>query len=110
MGRCCGFFEAAGTIGKEVRAMNLYQLLAPRVRHVFMLVSTLAACFALGMGFLIVTDATYAQVTPPSITSSGLNTQVSAAINVPGGKVQYDITGGTRPGNMPNLLLRLGEL
>jgi filamentous hemagglutinin family protein len=39
----------------------------------------------------------YSQVTPP-ITSSGLNTQISAPINLPAGDVQYDITGGTRPG------------
>lgn len=32
------------------------------------------------------------------ITPSGLNTQVSAPANLPSGKVQYDITGGTRPG------------
>src|SRR5205085_7523404 len=51
---------------------------------------------------------TYAQVTPP-ITASGLNTQVSTPINIPGGKVQYDLTGGTRPGNGPNLFHSFGE-
>ena len=39
--------------------------------------------------------------TPP-ITSSGLNTQVSGPIAV-GGKTQFNITGGTRPGNGTNL-------
>jgi filamentous hemagglutinin family protein len=53
-------------------------------------------------------DGTYAQV-PPPITSSGLNTQVNAPSNLPGGKVQYDITGGTRPGNGPNLFHSFGE-
>jgi filamentous hemagglutinin family protein len=51
---------------------------------------------------------TYAQVTPP-ITSSGLNTQVSAPINLPSGGVQYNITGGTRPGNGLNLFHSFGE-
>src|SRR5262245_52706942 len=32
------------------------------------------------------------------ITSSGLNTQVNLSQTPPPGKVQYDITGGTRPG------------
>src|SRR5437762_935522 len=48
-----------------------------------------------------------AQTAP--ITSSGLNTQVGAPINIPGGKVQYDITGGTRPGNGQNLFHSFGE-
>ena len=51
---------------------------------------------------------TYAQSVPP-ITSSGLNTQISAPTNLLGGKVQYDITGGTRPGNGANLFHSFGE-
>jgi filamentous hemagglutinin family protein len=39
------------------------------------------------------------------ITSSGLNTHVSQA---PGNAAQYDITGGTRPGNGPNLFHSFG--
>ena len=50
-----------------------------------------------------------AQVVVPPITASGLNTQVGAPINVPGGKVQHDITGGTRPNNGPNLFHSFGE-
>jgi filamentous hemagglutinin family protein len=42
------------------------------------------------------------------ITSSGLNTHVSAP-SILGGKVQYDITGGTRPGNGPNLFHSFGD-
>ena len=49
-----------------------------------------------------------AQVVAP-ITSSGLNTQISAPINLPDGNVQYNITGGTRPGNGPNLYHSFGE-
>jgi len=45
----------------------------------------------------------------PPITSSGLNTQVSAPSNLPSGKVQYDITGGTRPGGGANLFHSFGN-
>ena len=50
-----------------------------------------------------------AQVPPPPITSSGLNTQVSTPINLPGGVVQHNITGGTRPGGGANLFHSFGE-
>ncbi len=45
------------------------------------------------------------------ITSSGLNTQVnlSTSPTVPAGKVQYDITGGTRPGGGVNLFHSFGN-
>jgi filamentous hemagglutinin family protein len=43
------------------------------------------------------------------ITSSGLNTQISAPVNHPGGTVQYDITGGTRPDGGQNLFHSFGE-
>jgi filamentous hemagglutinin family protein len=46
-------------------------------------------------------------VTP--ITSSGLNTTVSAPITLPSGETQFDITGGTRPGGGPNLFHSFGE-
>jgi large exoprotein involved in heme utilization and adhesion len=51
-------------------------------------------------------------VQPPantSITSSGLNTVVSAPTALPNGQVNYDITGGTRPGGGPNLFHSFGE-
>ncbi|MBX3305845.1 MAG: filamentous hemagglutinin N-terminal domain-containing protein [Nitrospira sp.] len=40
-------------------------------------------------------SAAFAQMSTPPITSSGLNTQISAPMSV-GGKTHYDITGGTR--------------
>src|SRR6187551_2553358 len=43
------------------------------------------------------------------ITSSGLNTQVSLPSTLPSGKVQYDITGGTRPGGGTNLFHSFGD-
>jgi filamentous hemagglutinin family protein len=46
---------------------------------------------------------------PPPITSSGLNTQISAPVNLPGGAVQHNITGGTRPGDGGNLFHSFGE-
>ncbi len=49
----------------------------------------------------------FAQVSAP-ITESGLNTQVSGAINV-GGNIQYNITGGTRPSNGANVFHSFGE-
>jgi filamentous hemagglutinin family protein len=45
----------------------------------------------------------------PPITPSGLNTQVGAPNNLPSGKVQYDITGGTRPGGGTNLFHSFGS-
>ena len=50
---------------------------------------------------------TYAQVVP--ITPSGLNTHVNLSATPPVGKVQYDITGGSRPGGGPNLFHSFGE-
>jgi len=50
----------------------------------------------------------HAQATPP-ITPSGLDTQVNLSATQPAGKVQYDITGGTRPGNGPNLFHSFGD-
>ena len=47
-------------------------------------------------------DRAYAQATPP-ITSSGLNTTIIQNGNT------YNITGGTRPGNGPNLFHSFGE-
>ena len=70
--------------------------------------------FTCSLWFLLATHGArhhaYAQVTPSPITSSGLNTQVSGPINLPAGKVQYDITGGTRPNNGLNLFHSFGEL
>ena len=45
----------------------------------------------------------------PTITPSGLNTEISSPATLPGGQTVYDITGGTRPGNGPNLFHSFGE-
>ncbi len=47
--------------------------------------------------------------TPTPITPSGLGTQVNLSTTPPAGNVQYDITGGTRPGNGPNLFHSFGD-
>ena len=56
-------------------------------------------------------SSSQALVPPPPnpITSSGLNTQVNLSATPPAGKVQYDITGGTRPGGGLNLFHSFGE-
>lgn len=43
------------------------------------------------------------------ITPSGLNTQVSPPVTLPGGQTQYNITGGTRPGGGTNLFHSFGD-
>ncbi len=60
------------------------------------LVSTLAA------------PPTGSEAQAPPITPSGLHTQISAPITVPGG-TQFNITGGTRPGAGPNLFHSFGQ-
>src|SRR5919197_736716 len=51
-----------------------------------------------------------AQVPTPPITSSGLNTQISAPTSLPSGQVNYNITGGMRPGGGTNLFHSFGSL
>jgi len=65
----------------------------------------------LGFLFVIVwaNAGVEAQVPPLPIISSGLNTQVSAPVNLPSGAVQHNITGGTRPGGGGNLFHSFGE-
>ena len=50
------------------------------------------------------------QAQTPPITPSGLHTKVDLSTTPPAGKVQYDITGGTRPGGGANLFHSFGEL
>src|SRR5437867_3749857 len=86
--------------------MSFLSIRALRRRPPWLSMASLAGSLVLwssAPGFIC---AAYAQA--PPITSSGLNTQVGAPTNV-GGKVQYDITGGTRPGNGPNLFHSFGE-
>ena len=58
---------------------------------------------------LLASLVSIAQTSVPSlyaqapIISSGLGTQVSTPVNASGGNIQYDITGGTRPGGGLNL-------
>src|SRR5215813_6814748 len=58
--------------------------------------------------FLIsgISSTAHAQV---PITASGLNTKVAPSLNAPPGKVQFDITGGTRPGGGVNLYHSFGN-
>ena len=76
----------------------------PAHKHGFCSVVIILAAFGLpGMW----SSLCLAQV--PPITPSGLNTQVSAPNSLPSGKVQYDITGGTRPGGGTNLFHSFGN-
>jgi len=97
-GRCASFKE-------DHPAVNLCGVKAPIPRggsplkkqhaaHV-RLIPCLAFGFSLVLLFACLTIS--AQAVSP-ITPSGLNTQVSPPSTLPSGKVQYDITGGTRPG------------
>ncbi|HBP87427.1 MAG TPA: filamentous hemagglutinin N-terminal domain-containing protein [Nitrospirales bacterium] len=63
---------------------------------------------SLGLFIFLLGGVIYGQ-TPPPITSSGLNTQISAPVNLPGGAVQHNITGGTRPAGGGNLFHSFGE-
>src|SRR4026208_1700235 len=63
---------------------------------------------ALSILSAIFVSSSFAQV-PPPITPSGLNTQVNLASMPPAGKVQYDITGGIRPGGGTNLFHSFGN-
>ena len=64
--------------------------------------------FGLSLFLVIPCSFSMAQAVTP-ITSSGLNTAVSAPIALPGGQTQFDITGGTRPGGGVNLFHSFGE-
>ena len=68
---------------------------------------SLRASGVISLVFLAALEA-LAQV-PTTITSSGLNTQVSAPSALPSGQSNYDITGGTRPGGGTNLFHGFGE-
>lgn len=62
----------------------------------------------LPVGILVMAGSVLLAQTPP-ITSSGLNTQVSAPVNLPDGAIQHTITGGIRPGGGGNLFHSFGE-
>jgi filamentous hemagglutinin family protein len=54
-------------------------------------------------------SATGSEGQTTSITSSGLNTNVTTGSIDPAGRQNYDITGGTRPGNGANLFHSFGD-
>ena len=59
------------------------------------------------IGLLLWVSLGQAQTT--SITSSGLGTTISPASIDPAGRPNYTITGGTRPGDGPNLFHSFGD-
>src|SRR5215510_7867297 len=65
--------------------------------------------FILGFALVLAFNPTSLVQAAAPITPSGLNTQVSPPANLPSGKVQYDITGGTRPGGGTNLFHSFGN-
>src|SRR5215510_723123 len=65
--------------------------------------------FILGFALVLAFNPTSLVQAAAPITPSGLNTQVSPPANLPSGKVQYDITGGTRPGGGTNLFHSFGD-
>jgi filamentous hemagglutinin family protein len=64
--------------------------------------------FGISLLLLVACLTSSAQTVAP-ITPSGLNTLVSDPLLISGGKTQYDITGGTRPGGGANLFHSFGE-
>lgn len=64
--------------------------------------------FGLSLVFATPCNFSIAQVVTP-ITPSGLNTEIGAPTTVPGGDTVHNITGGTRPGNGPNLFHSFGN-
>jgi len=76
-------------------------------RHEWITLFSLTVGFCCGLLGLI----SQGQAQPPLITSSGLHTEVTLSATPPAGNVQYDITGGTRPGGASgtNLFHSFGE-
>jgi filamentous hemagglutinin family protein len=65
----------------------------------------------LALGLPLVLSVHFSVSRAQTITSSGLNTTVSAPIvSIPSGKIQINITDGTRPGGGANLFHSFGEL
>ena len=75
-----------------------------RGRHLCFGIPSLA--LLLFLPFLLKTSQAFAAA---PITPSGLNTQVNLSQTPPAGKIQYDITGGTRPGGGANLFHSFGD-
>src|SRR5688572_10660358 len=62
----------------------------------------------LAFGFFLLLPVPCSVSLAQTITSSGLNTQISGPISV-GGQTQLSITGGTRPGGGTNLFHSFGN-
>src|ERR1051326_7936327 len=63
--------------------------------------------FIFGLFLLLVIP--YSVSLAQTITSSGLDTAVSAPIHLPSGQTHFDITGGARPGGGTNLFHSFGD-
>ncbi|MFZ1804656.1 MAG: filamentous hemagglutinin N-terminal domain-containing protein, partial [Nitrospira sp.] len=82
--------------------MNSYSLQASQTRAskpVYRLTATLYMLFMLLTSAAKLQSIAQAQAPPPITASGGLNTHVNLSSDAPIGKVQYDITGGTRAGS-----------
>jgi filamentous hemagglutinin family protein len=89
--------------------MNSLLWRAVLTRLSLLLVETLIGALILWSPAPGLVSAARAQAPPPTITQSGLNTQVNISATPPAGKMQYDITGGARPGGGLNLFHSFGE-
>ena len=61
------------------------------------------------VGLFLLLAILYSVSLAQTITSSGLDTAVSAPIHLPSGQTQFNITGGTRPGDGANLFHSFGD-
>ena len=66
-------------------------------------------CLILGWSLVLAFNPTSLVQASSPITSSGLNTQVSAPLPLASGQTQFNITGGTRPGGGVNLFHSFGN-
>ncbi len=80
----------------------------PRLVRTASCAMTRSGLFTSVISIALMGGVALAQTTPP-ITPSGLHTQVNLSAAPPPGMVQYDITGGTRPGGGVNLFHSFGE-
>src|SRR5438552_980469 len=65
--------------------------------------------FVATLSLVVLTSPGISQAQTTHITPSGLNTTIGAPTTLPNGTINHDITGGTRPGNGPNLFHSFGE-
>ncbi len=65
--------------------------------------------FVATLSLVVLTGPDMSQAQTTDITPSGFNTTVGAPTPLPNGMINHDITGGSRPGNGPNLFHSFGE-